>query len=204
MILHFIQGATLALSAALMPGPFQAFLLSQALKNGWKRTLPASLAPLLTDGPIIALVLFVLIRTPQWLLDLLRSAGGVFIIYLALNLLKGIKDPLPPSDPGENVARQTLVNAVIMNFLNPNPYIFWGVIGGPIVIAGWRKSPGFGASFLVGFYGCFIFFLAGLIIIFATAGRIAPRINRTLCAASATALLFFGTYQMATGLAAFW
>ena len=61
MILYLLQGVTLSIFAALMPGPFQTYLLSQALKNGWKRTLPAAMAPLVTDGPIIVLVLFVLI-----------------------------------------------------------------------------------------------------------------------------------------------
>ncbi|NJN95941.1 MAG: hypothetical protein HC875_18455 [Anaerolineales bacterium] len=45
MILYFLQGLTLGLSATAAPGPFQAFLLGQALKHGWKQTLPATLAP---------------------------------------------------------------------------------------------------------------------------------------------------------------
>ena len=48
MLFYFLQGATLAISAAIMPGPYQAYLLSQALRHGWKRTLPAAFAPLAT------------------------------------------------------------------------------------------------------------------------------------------------------------
>jgi len=84
-MVYFFQGAALAMSATIMPGPFQAFLLSKALQNGWKRTLPAAFAPLVTDGPIIALVLLILTRMPPRLIDLLHLAGGLFILYIAKN-----------------------------------------------------------------------------------------------------------------------
>ncbi|HXW00521.1 MAG TPA: lysine transporter LysE, partial [Anaerolineae bacterium] len=79
-MLYFLQGLTLGLSATATPGPFQAFLLAQALKYGWKRTLPATLAPLVSDGPIIFLVLLVLTQTPAWFLNSLQIAGGVFVL----------------------------------------------------------------------------------------------------------------------------
>jgi hypothetical protein len=34
---------------------FQAFLLAQALKNGWRPTPPIALVPLIRDGPIIVI-----------------------------------------------------------------------------------------------------------------------------------------------------
>ena len=202
MILYLLQGATLSLPAAVMPGPFQAFLISQALKNGWKRTLPAALAPLVTDGPIIALVVFVLTQTPQWFLDVLRIAGGLFIIYLAKGAFVSLKSPGPTLEPSEHAARQTLFNAIVMNFLNPNPYIFWSVVAGPIMLSGWRESPGLGMSFIVGFYGTFVCLLAALIIIFATAGRLNPGVHKILTAITAVALAAFGVYQVTVGMIA--
>ena len=185
-----------------MPGPFQAYLLSQALKNGWKRTLPAALAPLVSDGPIIALVLFLLTQTPQQLLDTLRILGGLFILYLARGIFLNLKSPLPAMEPSEDAVRKSLFNAIIMNVLNPNPYIFWGVVAGPILLSGWRESMGLGVSFVIGFYGTFVCGLVSMIIIFATAGRINPRINRLLSLLTCVALLLFGLYQIVTGLMA--
>jgi len=52
MMIYVLQGAALALSATIMPGPFQAFLLSKALRNRWRRTLPAAFAPIATAGKI--------------------------------------------------------------------------------------------------------------------------------------------------------
>jgi threonine/homoserine/homoserine lactone efflux protein len=204
MILYLLQGATLALPAAIIPGPLQAYLLSQALKTGWKRTLPAALAPLISDGPIIALVLLALTRTPQWFLDILRIGGGLFILYLARGLILSLKRSAGPSPgPPENAVRKTLLNAVVMNLLNPTPYIFWSVVLGPVLLTGWRQAPGLGVAFLIGFYGALLCCLGALIIAFGTAGRLHPRVNRILSTIAAAALVVYGLYQIAAGLRAF-
>lgn len=59
-VFYLLQGATLALPATLMPGPFQAFLISCSLRSGWKRTLPAAFAPLATDSRRLCHSLFCL------------------------------------------------------------------------------------------------------------------------------------------------
>jgi len=201
-MVYFFQGAVLAMSATIMPGPFQAFLLSKALQNGWKRTLPAAFAPLITDGPIIALVLLILTRMPPRLIDLLHLAGGLFILYIAGTIFLSLKsaDDLSPLSP--NAARQSFFQAVMMNALNPNPYIFWAVVGGPIVLSGWRESAAMGIGFLVGFYGTFVAGLAALIMVFASAGKINPKANRMLRGIAAAALLGFGLYQIIIGIKA--
>jgi threonine/homoserine/homoserine lactone efflux protein len=202
MILHFFEGAALSLSAALMPGPFQALLLAQALKNGWRTSLPMAVAPLITDGPIIVLVLVVLTRMPPWLVDGLRVAGGLLMMYLSGQVFRGLRGADMPRKPDRDAARKGLLSAVFLNAMNPNPYLFWGVIGGPIVLAGWRESGGLAVAFLAGFYGTFIVALAVLIVAFATAGRLNPKITRTLMACSALALALFGLYQCYLGLRA--
>jgi threonine/homoserine/homoserine lactone efflux protein len=200
--LYLLQGATLALSAAIMPGPFQAFLLSHSLTHGWKRTIPASLAPLITDGPILTMVLLVLTRTPPWFLEVLRIAGGLFILYLARGIYRNIEQAeAHPASTGRASAK-SLLSAVAINALNPNPYIFWGVVGGPIVLSAWRQFPLLGVAFLSGFFGTFVCSLALLIILFATAGRLDPRVHRFLSVLSFAALVAFGLYQIGTGLAA--
>lgn len=202
MILYLIQGATLAFPAAVMPGPFQAYLLSRALKTGWKKTLPASLAPVITDGPIITLVLFVLTSVPPGFMDLLRIGGGVFILFLARNALRSLKAEGPALKSTGDAARKTLFHAVMMNFLNPNPYLFWSIVSGPVFLTGWRQSPGAGIAFLAGFYGTFLCALITLIILFGTAGMIEARATRVLSLFAALALLAFGIYQVVSGVTA--
>jgi threonine/homoserine/homoserine lactone efflux protein len=182
------------------PGPFQAFLLAQTLKNGWRRTLPASLAPLVSDGPIVALVLLILTQTPDWFLSVLQIFGGLFILYLARGafLASKITDSTP--EIFEEAAHQNFFKAVLMNALSPGPYLFWSVIAGPIVVEGWRQLPALGLSFVLGFYLTLIGGFAAFVILFATASQFGPKVNKILRIVSAVALLGFGLYQLWKGV----
>lgn len=90
--------------------------------------------------------------------------------------------------------------AVLMNALSPNPYIFWGILAGPIVLVAWQQSPILGFSFGLGFYGTLIGGNAAIIILFDTARQLGPKVNRVLIGLSIVALLVFGLYQLWTGL----
>ena len=64
MLAYVVQGIVYGLTASVQPGPFQTYVMSQALSRGWRRTLPAAFAPLLSDGPIIVGVLLLLRQVP--------------------------------------------------------------------------------------------------------------------------------------------
>ncbi|HSM56403.1 MAG TPA: LysE family transporter [Candidatus Sulfomarinibacteraceae bacterium] len=197
MIVYILQGFALGLPAAAQPGPFQAYLLSQTMKNGWRRTLPATLAPLLSDGPIIILTLFVLTQVPDWLMRGIQAAGGVFILYLARRAWLTVRD----ADFNQAMvegggAGQSVLEATLMNLLNPAPYIYWGFVSGPVLLQAWRTTPPAGVAFLLSFYGTLIGGLALVIFLFGTARRLGPRVSRGLTAVSALALLLFGLYQL--------
>ncbi|MFN8458886.1 MAG: LysE family transporter [Anaerolineae bacterium] len=200
MLLYFLQGLTWGMSATATPGPFQAFLLAQTLQNGWKRTWPASFAPLLSDGPIIALVLWVLVQTPAWLLNILQVAGGLFILYLVFEMLTSLQKGQPTLVASTQASRQSFFKAVLMNALSPGPYLFWSIIAGPLVLQGWQQSPVTGLSFVVGFYLALIGGTIGVITLFATASRFGPQASYLLKSVSALALLGFGVYQLWAGV----
>lgn len=201
MFLFLMRGLALGLPAAVQPGPFQAYLLSQTMKNGWRRTLPAALAPLLSDGPIIVLVVLVLTQLPSWFLRGVRVAGGFFILYLAWRAWQALRHAhFGEPELVEDVAQQSVLEAAIMNALNPNPYIFWGLAAGPILLQGWRESPSLGLSFMLGFYGTLIGGFVLQIVLFGTARRLGPQVSRALTGISALALLLFGAYQLWAGI----
>ncbi|MCK7510104.1 MAG: hypothetical protein MZV70_42775 [Desulfobacterales bacterium] len=85
-----ILGATYGSAAAVQPGPFQAYLISSTLRRGLRRTLPAALAPLISDVPIVLLVLLVLAQVPPSVVTGLRPAGGLFLLHLAAGGLRGV------------------------------------------------------------------------------------------------------------------
>ena len=89
-----------------------------------------------------------------------------------------------------------------MNLLTPNPWIFWSLVTGPILIWAWGEAQGKGTAFLVGFYGAMIACLALIIILFGTARRLGPRVSRAAIGISAIALAGFGIFQIIKGIVA--
>ena len=197
---YILQGIVYGFSAAVQPGPFQTYLVSQALSKGWKRTLPAALAPLVSDGPIIAICLLVLSQVPIWFQRFLYIAGGFFILYLAYSAFRSWRNFDSNLPKEEAQIKQSVLKAALMNALGPGPYIYWSLITGPILLAGWRETPIYGIGFLAGFYGISIMGYAALIFMFSTAQKLGPRVNRILLGVSAIALLCFGLYQLWLGI----
>ncbi len=199
MWIYLLQGLGFGLAAASQPGPFQTYLISQTLTRGWKRTLPAALAPLISDCPIILISLLVLSQVPVWLQRFLYIAGGLFILYLAYGAFATFRDFEKQFPIAKSTSQQSVLKAAMMNFLNPGPYIFWALVTGPILLRGWRETPVNGIGFLAGFYATLIGGLAAIILVFGTAARLGPKVNRALLGVSAIALFCFGLYQLWLG-----
>jgi len=200
MWIYLLQGVGYGFAAASQPGPFQTYLISQTLTRGWKRTLPAALAPLVSDGPIIALCLLALSQVPVWMERVLYIAGGAFILYLAYSAYKSWLN-FNPNVQAESTNQQSVLKAALMNALSPGPYIFWTLITGPILVAGWRESPAHGIGFLAGFYVTLIGGLAAIILVFGMASKLGAKVNRAMIGVSAIALFVFGLFQLWQGIA---
>lgn len=200
MWLYVLQGIGYGLAAAAQPGPFQTYLVSQALTRGWKPTLPAAFAPLISDGPIIALSLLLISQLPVWLERFLYIAGGLFLLYLAYGAYRSWRnfDSNIPSPGMKN--QQSLLKAALVNVLNPNPYLFWSLVTGPILLSGWRQTPTHGLGFMAGFYATMILGFAVTIIVFGSARQLGPKVNRALLGISALALFCFGLFQLWLGI----
>jgi len=137
---------------------------------------------------------------PAWLQRFLYIAGGLFILYLAYGTYKSWINFDSQMPQPESTGRQSVLKAALMNTLNPNPYIFWTLVTGPILLKGWRETPINGIGFLAGFYGTMVSSLAGIILVFGVASRFGPKVNKILLAVSAVALFCFGLYQLWLGI----
>ncbi len=202
MLVYAILGATYGFAAAVQPGPFTTYLISQALTSGWRRTVPAAFAPLLTDGPIAVLALLVLSNVPPALVQWLRLLGGGFVLYLAYGAWRSWRDyrleaPLPVRSARENVLK-----AATVNLLNPSPYLGWSLVMGPLLLKGWREAPSRGIAAVAGFYAAMFATLIAIILIFHGARSAGRRITRALIGVSAVALAGFGLYQIWLGTSA--
>jgi threonine/homoserine/homoserine lactone efflux protein len=195
----FTQGVTLGFSAAASPGPFQAFLLARASRAGIRRTLPLSLAPLVSDVPIVALVLLALSRVPEGFLRALEVAGGALLLWLARGSWRTAGEAGPAAAPAGG-GSGAFLQAVLVNATGPGPWIFWSTVCGPILAEAWRAGGAGAIAFLLGFYAMLVGGKAALVAAFGLAGRIGPRTARGLGLASAAVMAGMGVLQLWRGL----
>jgi threonine/homoserine/homoserine lactone efflux protein len=198
MMQYLLLGGGFAFAAAIQPGPLQAFLLSRVAAAGWKRTLPACLAPLLSDGPIIVVVLLVLGQLSANVRQILRAGGGFLLLYLAWAAFREWRRPL--DQHSHSTAPRTLLQAALVNVLNPNPYLGWALVLGPSVLNAWHKHPTNAIALLVSFYGTMVAMLALFIMLVGTIRFLGPRGQHALIALSAAILAFLGGCLLIAGL----
>jgi len=195
---YLIFAITYALAASLQPGPFQAYIISQTLTKGWKKTFYIAFAPLIGDIAILILIFIILTNLPPYFINILRLIGGVFLLYLTYKTYLAWKH-YTFSEKNEN-GIGTFFNAVMVNILNPNPYIGWSLVMGPMVLEIWSNSPPLALTFIFTFYFAMVSFTMGTIFLFSFARSLGPKISRILLGISAIGLFLFGFYQIYKGV----
>ena len=200
MFSYLIPGITYGFAAAVTPGPLCMYLISQAITAGWRRTIPAAFSPLISDGPVAILVLTVLSQVPSRVVPYLRLIGGVFILYLAFEAWQSwrrfeAQNAVPLQSNPNNVWK-----AAVVNWLNPNLYLGWSIVLGPIVLSGWRQSPEKGVALLLAFYVTMIGTMIAMIVVFAAARALGPKIRKNLIGLSSIGLACLGLDQLWLGV----
>ncbi len=95
------------------------------------------------------------------------------------------------------------MDAVLVNLLNPGPYIGWSLVLGPSVLAAWRKQPMYAFTVVGAFYFTMVVVLALFIYLVGTVRFLGSAGQRVLIAVSAVALVGLGLYYLYTGVR-FW
>jgi threonine/homoserine/homoserine lactone efflux protein len=153
----------------------------------------------MSDIPIIILVLLILKNVPHKVVIILQCFGGMFLLYLAFHAYKTLfrfnQNVIRDISPQRNVFK-----AVIVNLLNPNPYLSWSLIMGPLLIKGWSENPMNGILLLIGFYGSMIICSIVMVVLFAAARNLGQRVIRISIGISVIAFALFGLYQLWLGL----
>lgn len=144
------KGTVLGLAAGFSPGPLTFLVISETLRHGLRAGVKVSLAPVLTDLPIIlaaALLLDLLLAYPA-VYGIIALAGGGLLLQLGIGSLKtraiDLQEPAPPS--------RSLWKGIATNLLNPNPYVFWISVGTPIILDALQHSWFHAAAFAVLFF----------------------------------------------------
>jgi threonine/homoserine/homoserine lactone efflux protein len=126
-----IAALSLGITAGLKPGPLGIYVIHQTLLHGTRSGLLASLAPFVSDGPIL-MGSFLLVNSFKQFdifITLISVLGALYIAFIAIRLLfAGPVTQQPVTAPS------SFLTAVKINLLNPAPYIFWSTVGGTYLL----------------------------------------------------------------------
>ena len=152
MLRFLLSGATLGVAAGLSPGPLLALLVAQTLRCGLREGIKVSLAPVLTDLPIVTLSLLLLSRLSDLnpVLGWISIFGGLYVGWLGYESLRVRGAEVSAAGASPNSIRK----AILVNFLNPHVYLFWMTVGAPMVLRAARTDLAWSAAFATGFYVC--------------------------------------------------
>jgi len=194
MVNNILIGISYALSAGLQPGPLQAFFLAKVAEQGWRRTLPAAFAPLISDGPIALVSILLLNILPESFRNLLQLAGGFLLLFFAWNAYRNWREEQVVDFGESGSTPKTVFQAALINLLNPNPYLGWSLVMGPAVVAAWAKSPGTAVSLLLAFYITMIMTSMVMIYLMGRALLLGPGARKVMNLISALLLVGLGLY----------
>lgn len=196
-----IPAIGLGLSAAALPGPLQAYLANITLLYGWRRAALILLAPIITDTPIVIIVVFILGQLPDGLIPIIRLAGGILLLWIAWGAWndwkRGVGIGGGASTASDGRARAILGTAILMNLLSPGPYLFWTTVNGPLLREALAISPLHGAAFVLSFYGVFLGGWLLLSILLDRLGQLNARLTRLFLLGMIILLVWFGTALIA-------
>lgn len=198
MLTGLVTGLLLGSAAGLAPGPLMTVVIAQSLKHGPREGCKVALAPLITDGPIIATAFLVAghLEHAQPLLGLLSLAGGLFVLYLAAQTF--LAPPPTLENPGPVTG--SWLKGVLVNVLSPHPWMFWLTVG--VVTLTRTSSRGYGEATV--FLGTFYLFLVGTkiglaVLIGRSRHRFNPRTHQLILRGLALALAVFACLLLHEG-----
>lgn len=150
MIEFFITGTIFGLTAGISPGPLLTLVITETLKHNKKEGIKVALAPLITDIPIVAVTIFILVKLSNLnlILGTISLFGALFIAYLGYESIKtkGLEINIQKAQP------QSIKKGLIVNALSPHPYLFWLTVGAPITFKAYQTNLIAAISFILAFY----------------------------------------------------
>jgi threonine/homoserine/homoserine lactone efflux protein len=149
-----LPGILIGLSAGFSPGALMTLVISQTLHHGLKEGVKVAIAPLLTDLPIIIIIVFTLalLSNIDIFLAVISFLGAFYLAFLGYESMKVKGVSISTKD----VKPQSLRKGVFANLLNPAPYFFYFTIGGPLIIKSLHTNPWYGVVFVVTFSACLV------------------------------------------------
>jgi threonine/homoserine/homoserine lactone efflux protein len=193
MLTFLVLGAGIGFVAGVSPGPVLTLVVTETLKSGWLRGAAVAAGPLLADGPIVLKAVTMFDDLPPAVLRAISVVGGVFLIYLSMTNVIGARRATLPTCAVYGSARGGLVTGLLARALSPHPYLFWFLVGGPMLVQ--ARNTGWAAvvAFLVGYYATIVGSNVGLALALHRWMRLlSDRIYRGVLVAASGLLAVYG------------
>ena len=133
-------GAILGVVEGVKPGPLLTMVIRETLSGGLRAGVRTAAAPIFTDGPLVIVSLLAAgwISTQPTILIAISILGAGYLLKMGLECFT--IEP-PPSDLAGIDVSNSFKRGILTNLLNPNVYIFWFLIGGPLMASVADEEP---------------------------------------------------------------
>ena len=125
-------GLVLGVVEGIKPGPLLTMVIRETLSGGLRAGLWTAAAPVFSDGPLIlvSIVAAAWIATNASVLLAITIAGALFLAKMGWDCFHM---DMPSLDGEGTVPTASFLRGITTNLLNPNVYVFWFLIGGPLM-----------------------------------------------------------------------
>lgn len=145
-------GLAMGFAAGISPGPLLVLVIVQTLRSGLRAGVITALTPLASDAVVVAVTLLVLSRLPGWVLPAIGIVGGGYVVWIAWETWRAASQPLGTDDVEPLSSAAAFRRALVVNLSSPHPWLTWGTVLGPLVLALAKDGAGPAAVFVGGFY----------------------------------------------------
>ncbi len=128
--MNILDFLILGIIGGLTPGPITALLLGETFKHGWRSGIKIPFAMLFSNLILAPLAVGLLLLGSQIdsLLELITYAGA------AILLIMGIQEWQSSGELDFKTSSRPFQKSLILDFVNPHPYIFWFTILAPPIV----------------------------------------------------------------------
>lgn len=150
MITTILTALVLGILAGMAPGPYTTMVVGTALERGFRPAARLALAPLVTDVPPLVVTALVLERLSNAALTFLGIGGGLVVCYIGVRFLRSWRAGVVAVDPEHPVAVPSarFWHVALGTLLSPVPWLFWLIVGSPLMLRSWARSQTEGMLFI--------------------------------------------------------
>jgi threonine/homoserine/homoserine lactone efflux protein len=175
-------------------------VLTETLRGGWPRGAAVAAGPLLADGPIVLLAVLVVAQLPAEAVRGLSLVGGAYLLLLAARVYRSSRQA--KLGGGERLSpRGGLLRGLLARALTPHAYLFWFLVGAPLLVQASEQHWLAALLFLAGYYSTIVG--SNVVIALALqrwASRFSGRVYRGLLTIGSLVLAAYGAGLLGSGL----